>query len=47
MFETIFGGGTIFLGLLIAIGTVMKWPAKLNYVWAAVAIIWGILAFVL
>lgn len=39
-------GGSIVLGVLIALGTVLKWPNWVNYIWAAVAILWGIIALV-
>lgn len=43
---TMAAGGPIILGILIALGTALKWPNWVNYIWAAVAIIWGIIAFV-
>ncbi len=39
-------GGPIFLGVLIALGTVLNWPKWTNYLWAAIAIIWGVIAWV-
>ena len=47
MSDTFFGGGAILMGILIALTSVLKWPARLNYVWAALAIIWGVVAFAL
>ncbi|MBS3164118.1 hypothetical protein J4439_01670 [Candidatus Woesearchaeota archaeon] len=41
-----FGGGAILLGVLITLTTALKWPRWLNYAWAALAFIWGIIAFV-
>src|SRR3989344_5683024 len=41
-----FGGGAILLGVLITLTTALKWPRWLNYIWAALAFIWGIIAFV-
>lgn len=41
------GGGAILLGVLIAAGTHLKWPNWTNYLWAALALIWGIMSFVL
>lgn len=35
-------GGPILLGLLIALTEALKWPRWLHYVWAGVAILWGI-----
>ena len=40
--ETFASGGPIFLGLLIALTTALKWPNWLNYVWAAIALLFGI-----
>ncbi|HLC53860.1 MAG TPA: hypothetical protein VJK03_04930 [Candidatus Nanoarchaeia archaeon] len=37
-------GGPILLGVLIALSTALKWPKLVNYILAAIAIIWGILA---
>lgn len=37
-------GGPIVLGVLIALGQVMKWPSWTNYIWAAISIIWGLIA---
>jgi len=41
---TMMAGGPILLGILIALGTALKWPNWINYLWAAIAIIWGIIA---
>lgn len=38
----VMSGGAILLGILIALTGVFKWPKWLNYIWAALAIIWGI-----
>ncbi len=40
-----FGGGAILVGALITLTTALKWPRWLDYIWAALAFIWGILAF--
>ena len=45
--ENIFGGGAILLGILIAATVVLKWPNWVHYLWAALAIIWGVIAFVM
>ena len=37
-------GGPILLGVLIALSTALKWPKWTYYIWAAIAVIWGILA---
>lgn len=39
---TFIGGGAILLGVLIATTTALKWPKWLYYIWAALALIWGI-----
>ncbi len=36
-------GGAILLAVLIALSTFFNWPRKLDYLWAAIALIWGIL----
>ena len=44
-YETaIAAGGPILLGVLIALGAVLKWPKWTNYIWAAIAILWGLMA---
>ncbi len=47
MASVLMGGGAVLLGVLIAAGTYLKWPNWTNYVWAALALIWGIAGFVL
>lgn len=47
MANPIFGAGAILLAILIAATEGLKWPRWLYYVWAAVSLVWGILAFVL
>lgn len=47
MANPIFGAGAILLAILIAATEGLKWPRWLHYVWAAVSLVWGILAFVL
>lgn len=37
-------GGPIVLGILIALGVALKWPNWVNYIWAAIAILWGLIA---
>ena len=44
--KTLLGAGAIFDGLAIAATQYMGWPAELHYLWAALAIVWGILIFV-
>lgn len=36
--------GPIFLGVMILLTLVLKWPAWFHYMWAAVAILWGMIA---
>ena len=38
-------GGPIFLGVLILLGTFLKWPVWMNYIWAAITILWGLATF--
>jgi len=38
------GGGAILLAVLIAATEVLGWPRKTHYVWAALSLIWGIIA---
>ncbi len=38
--------GPIVLGILIALGAALKWPTWVNYIWAAIAILWGIIGLV-
>ena len=45
MASWLFGGGAILVGALITLTTALKWPRWLDYIWAALAFIWGILAF--
>ena len=42
--NTFFGGGAIFLAVCIALTTALNWPKWLNYIWAALALVWGLLA---
>ncbi|MEK6882776.1 MAG: hypothetical protein AABY22_24345 [Nanoarchaeota archaeon] len=39
-------GGPILLGVLIALTEVLKWPRWMQYIWAAMAIVWGVIALV-
>ena len=39
--ESLMSGGSILLGILIALTALLKWPKWLNYIWAALALIWG------
>ncbi len=39
-------GGPILLGVLIALTQIFKWPNWTNWIWAAIAILWGLLALI-
>lgn len=39
-------GGPIFLGIMILLTQALKWPAKVNYIWAVLSILWGLMAWV-
>lgn len=43
--ETLFSGGPILLGVLIALTKALKWPDWLHYVWAAIACIFGVVVY--
>ena len=45
LLESVMGGGAILIALLIAATQLLKWPKWLNYVWAVIILIWGVLAF--
>ena len=40
-------GGPILLGVLIGLGALLKWPKWTDYVWAAIAILWGVYTLVM
>lgn len=40
------GAGPIFLGIMIALTTLLQWPKWVYYLWAGVAILWGVVAMV-
>ena len=40
--KEILGIGAILDGILIALTQYMGWPANLQYLWAVLAVIWGI-----
>lgn len=44
--ESLAALGPIVLGILIAITTALKWPSWVQYLWAAVAILWGVVSLV-
>ena len=39
-------GGPILLGVLIGLTEVLKWPRWVHYIWAVIAILWGLMALV-
>ena len=39
----VLGGGAILDGILIALTQYMGWSVNLQYLWAALAVIWGII----
>jgi hypothetical protein len=45
MNKNIMGGGAILVAILMALTTWRVWPDYLDYIWAALVAIWGILAF--
>lgn len=47
MSDTFFGGGAILMGILIALTSALKWPTRLNYIWAVCILLWGVVAFAL
>lgn len=48
MFEGAYltAGGPIFLGAMIALTEALGWPRKVQYLWALVAILWGVAGLV-
>lgn len=40
--KKLLGWGAIIDGVLIALTQYMAWPASLQYLWAVLAVIWGI-----
>ncbi|MEK6914370.1 MAG: hypothetical protein AABW83_01855 [Nanoarchaeota archaeon] len=39
----VMGGGAVVVGILLALTELMQWPGSLNYIWATLVLIWGIL----
>ncbi len=39
-------GGPILLGVLIALTELLKWPRWIHFIWAVLAIAWGLIAVV-
>jgi hypothetical protein len=40
------GGGAILVAVLLGLTQYMAWPGYLNYVWAVLVLLWGLIAFV-
>jgi len=45
--ETLMAGGPILLGVLIALTNALKWPQWLQYIWAGVAIVFGVVVYLI
>jgi len=43
MVNMILGGGPILLSIMIALTEILNWPRKMHYVWAGVALAWGMI----
>jgi UDP-N-acetylmuramyl pentapeptide phosphotransferase/UDP-N-acetylglucosamine-1-phosphate transferase len=43
MSKGVMGGGAILVGILIALTTYMEWPDYLQYIWAVLVLLWGVL----
>ncbi len=41
--KLVLGGGAIFLAFFIAITVILNLPDEVNYVWALLSLIWGLL----
>ncbi len=39
-------GGPIFLGVMILLTLALNWPRWIHYIWATVAILWGVMALI-
>ena len=39
------GGGAILVAILMALTVFLEWSNNLHYLWAAIVLIWGIMAF--
>ena len=46
MVDYVATGGPIVLGALIALTEALKWPRWFHYVWAALAIFWGLMSLI-
>ncbi|HEY4481685.1 MAG TPA: hypothetical protein VI489_02420 [Candidatus Brocadiaceae bacterium] len=45
MSKEVMAGGAVLVGVLIAATQYMGWSGTLNYLWAALVLIWGIVEF--
>ncbi|MEK9194478.1 MAG: hypothetical protein AAB884_01575 [Patescibacteria group bacterium] len=45
MSKNLLGWGALVDGVLILMTQYFGWPDSLNYLWGALAVIWGIIAF--
>ena len=43
--KSMMGWGAIILAVLIVLSELMAWPGWTSYIWAALALIWGIMSF--
>ena len=41
--KEVLGAGAILDGILIALTEYMQWSGSLHYLWAALAVVWGII----
>ena len=44
MNKTIMGAGAIIMAILVALTTLLEWPNYLQYIWALIVLIWGIIS---
>lgn len=42
--KNVMGYGAILLAVLVALTQAMSWSGSLNYLWAVLALVWGIMA---
>ncbi len=45
-FSQFMGWGAIFLGVMIGLTAALKWPNWVNYIWAVLALLWGVYGLV-
>lgn len=44
--KTILGSGAILMAIVVSLTNLLAWPNYLQYIWAVVIAIWGIITFV-